>query len=235
MIRRFTLLLLLSLLVAVPAYARQAATPPTGQWIGTLPAGPGLEMEINLAQKGGQWHGTVSIPQQNAKGVPLGDVTVKGKAVSFAIKGAPGDPRFSGTLSDDGKTISGNFTQGGGTLPLSLAYKGQPKFEVAQKSTPITKDLEGTWEGTLDANGTMLRLRLRLTNGTSGATGVLVSIDQGNAEIPITTITQEKTRLKLALSMISGAFDGELKGGEIAGTWTQGPMSRPLVFKRAAK
>jgi hypothetical protein len=35
--------------------------------------------------------------------------------------------------------------------------------------------------------------------------------------------------------MISGTFAGEVKGGEIAGTWSQGPLSLPLVFKRAAK
>ena len=64
---------------------------------------------------------------------------------------------------------------------------------------------------------------------------MLVSIAQNNVEIPISTITQENARLKLILSTISGAFDGELKDGELAGTWTQGPISRPLVFKRAAK
>ena len=76
----------------------------------------------------------------------------------------------------------------------------------------MTKDVEGTWEGTLDVNGTTLRLRLNLTNASAGATGVLVSVDQNNVEIPISTITQENARLKLILSTISGAFDGELKG-----------------------
>ena len=33
--------------------------------------------------------------------------------------------------------------------------------------------------------------------------------------------------------MVSGGFDGEIKGDEIAGTWTQGGGSLPLVFKRA--
>ena len=32
--------------------------------------------------------------------------------------------------------------------------------------------------------------------------------------------------------MVSGGFDGELKGDEIAGTWTQGALSLPLAFKR---
>jgi len=235
MIRR-SALLCLALLLAVPAvHARQAAPPGTGQWIGTLPAGPGLEMEINLASKGAEWYGTISVPQQGTKGLPLGEVTVKSQTVTFAMKGAPGDPRFSGALSDDGKTITGTFTQGGGSLPLSLAWKGEPKFEVPQKSTPVTKDVEGTWEGTLDVNGTTLRMRLNLANGAAGAMGVLVSLDQNNVEIPISTITQENARLKLILSTISGAFDGELKGGELTGTWSQGPISRPLVFKRAAK
>ena len=67
----------------------------------------------------------------------------------------------------------------------------------------MTKDFEGTWEGTLDVNGTMLRLRVTIANGSAGATGVLVSLDQNNVEIPISTITQEKARLKLILSTIS--------------------------------
>ena len=33
--------------------------------------------------------------------------------------------------------------------------------------------------------------------------------------------------------MVSGGFDGEIKESEIAGTWTQGPGSLPLVFKQA--
>jgi hypothetical protein len=235
MTRRVALFCLVSLLTASASHARQAAPPPSGQWIGTLPAGPGLEMEFNLARKGTEWYGTISVPQQGTKGLPLGEVTVKGQTVTLAIKGAPGDPRFSGTLSEDGKTISGTFTQGDGSLPLSLAWKGEPKFEVAQKSTPVTKDLEGTWDGALNVNGTTLRLRLNLANGAGGATGVLVSLDQNNAEMPITTITQDNARVKLLLAAISAAFEGELKGGELAGTWTQGPNSMPLVFKRAAK
>jgi hypothetical protein len=231
---RRSALLCFVLLLAPAVHARQAATPPSGQWVGTLPAGPGLEMEINLARKGAAWYGTISVPQQGTKGLPLA-VTVMEKTLTFAIKGAPGDPQFSGALSDDGKTISGTFTQGGGSLPLSLAWKGEAKFEVPEKSTPLTKDFEGTWEGTLDVNGTLLRLRLNLANGSPGATGVLVSLDQNNMEVPISTITQASTRVKLILSAISGAFEGELKGGELAGTWTQGPLSRPLVFKRAAK
>jgi hypothetical protein len=216
------------------AHARQA-TGAAGHWVGTL-QGPGLEMEVDISSKSANvWTGTVSIPAQGVKWVPLAELTIKGSAVSFAIKGAPGDPRFSGTLAADAKTISGDFSQGGATMPLTLTRKGDPQFEVREKSTPIAKDIEGTWEGSLDIKGTILRLVLKLANGPNGATGTLISLDQNNLELPISTITQQGPKLKLVLTMISGTFEGEVKGAEIAGTWTQGALTLPLVFKRPAK
>jgi hypothetical protein len=215
--------------------ASQATLGPSGHWVGSLEAGQTIGMEIDLATKNGAWYGTISVPSQGSRGVPLADLVVKGNTISFAIKGAPGDPNYSGTIGADGKTITGTFSQGGGSLPLTFERKGEAKFEIPQKSTPITKDLEGSWEGTLDVKGTLLRLVLKLANGPEGATGVLVSLDQNNVEIPVSTVTQEGSKLKLLITMISGTFDGELKGGELAGTWTQGPLTLPLVFKRAAK
>lgn len=218
------------------ASAGQATQGPSGHWVGSLEAGQTIGMEIDLATKnGGAWYGTISIPTQGTRGLPLSDVVVKGNTITFAIKGAPGDPGYSGTLSADGKTITGTFSQGGGSLPLTFERKGDAKFEVPQKSTPITNDLVGNWEGTLDVKGTMLRLALKLANGADGATGTIVSLDQGNIEIPIATITQDGSKVKLLITMISGTFDGELKGGELTGTWAQGPLNLPLVFKRAAK
>ena len=216
--------------------AQAASTAPAGHWVGAIEAGAGIEVEVDLATKaGGAWYGTISIPSQGTRGVSLHDLTVKGPVISFAIKGAPGDPQYSGTLSQDGKTITGTFMQGGGSVPLMLAWKGDAKFDVPAKSTQITKELEGSWEGTLDVKGTMLRLVLKLTNGAGGATGTLTSVDQNNVEIPVSTITQDGTRLNLVVTMISGSFAGELKGGELTGTWTQGPLSLPLVFRRPAK
>jgi hypothetical protein len=218
------------------AAASQATQGPSGHWVGSLEAGQSIGVEIDLATKsGGAWYGTISIPTQGTRGVPLADLVVKGNAISFAIKGAPGDPNYTGTLAADGKTITGTFSQGGGSLPLTLERKGDAKFDIPQKSTPITKELEGSWEGTLDVKGTLLRLVLKLANGPEGATGVLVSLDQNNIEIPVATVTQEGAKVKLLVTMISGTFDGELKGGELAGTWTQGPLNLPLVFKRSAK
>ena len=112
-------------------------------------------------------------------------------------------------------------------------WKGEAQFETARKNPAVSKALLGTWEGTLDVQGKLLRLVLTLANGPDGATGKLVSLDQNNFEMPVTTVAEEGARLKLTISMVSGGFDGEVKGSEIAGTWTQGPGSLPLTFKRA--
>jgi len=215
------------------AVAQQPAPAPTGHWVGTLEAGASLGVEVDLARQGANaWRGTFSVPAQGQKGIPLSDLRVKDRSVEFAIQGGMGDPRFKGELSADGKTITGTFSQAGGSLPLTLTWKGEPQFEAPVKNAAVSKALLGTWEGTLDANGKMLRLVLTLANGPKGATGTLVSVDQNNVEIPVTRITEEGSRVKLVVTMVSGGFEGDVKGDEIAGTWTQGPGSLPLVFKR---
>jgi len=211
----------------------QPAPAGTGHWVGSIDAGPGLTVEVDLARQGADaWRGTITIPPQGVKGVPLGDIAVKDGTVEFTIKGPQGQPHFKGQLSEDGKTLSGTFTQGGGSVPMAMTWKGEPQFEATVKNAAVSPALLGTWEGTLDVKGTALRLVLTLANGPDGATGTLVSVDQGGAEIPVTKITEKGSHLSLTVSMISGGFEGDLKDPELAGTWTQGPLSLPLTFKR---
>jgi uncharacterized protein len=226
-----------ALTMAAPVtFAQPAPTAaPAGHWEGTLEVpGQTLAIQIDLAKKGATWDGTISIPAQGLKGVPLANIQITGDKASFAITGPPGDPVFNGDVAKDGQTISGTFSQGGGTIPFKLTRTGDAKFEAPLKSTPITKDLEGSWEGTLDAGGKSLRLVLKLANqAKTGATGTLTSVDQGNAEIPITAIVQAGTHLTVTVRTISGTYEGDLKGGQLIGTWTQGPKGMPLTFSRA--
>ena len=67
------------------------------------------------------------------------------------------------------------------------------------------------------------------------AAGTLVSLDQGGAETPITSIAQTAAHLKLTVATIGASYDGDLKEQQVAGTWTQGPGSLPLTFKRPVK
>jgi hypothetical protein len=220
-----------------PAAPPQAQSGPAGHWEGAIQIpGQELQIEIDLADRGGgKWEGAINIPSQGLKAYPLSGIAVQGNTVSFLMKGVPGEPHFKGTVSKDAKSISGDFSQGGGTTTFSLAWKGEAKIAAAAKSTAITKDLEGSWEGAIDVNGKSLRLVLKLANQAGAATGTLVSVDQGGAEIPITTITQKGAHLNVAVTAVSGVFDLDMKDGQLGGTWSQGPASFPIVFKRSAK
>jgi hypothetical protein len=87
----------------------------------------------------------------------------------------------------------------------------------------------------LSVAGNQLRLIVKLANEGESARGTMVSVDQGGGEIPITQITQSGSALTLVIGPISGRYEGALKDGQLTGTWTQGPQSFPLTFKRPAK
>jgi hypothetical protein len=220
---------------AAPVVAQTAAGP-AGHWEGAIHV-PGQELAIAVdlfAHQDQTWDGAISIPAQNIKAMPLAEVTVQGDTVGFAMKGVPGDPRFKGTLASDRKSMTGAFTQGGAELTFALAWKGEATRAAPAKSTAISQDLEGSWEGAVEVNGTRLRLVFRLANREGQATGTVVSVDQGGVEIPITTIVQTGSHLRLDISTVGAAYEGDLKEGQLTGTWTQGPATLPLTLKRAA-
>ena len=206
-------------------------------WEGTIQApGQALAIVVDLAlQQSGTWMGAITIPGQGVKGFALSPLTVDGNAVTFGMKGIPGDPMFKGTLSKDLPSISGEFSQGGATMPFSLAWKGEPKIEAAPKSSAITKDLEGSWEGTLNVQGNALRLVLDLANEASGGVCSLTTVDQGGTKIPIAQISQTGAHVTLLVSTIGASYEGSITNGQIDGTWAQSGQTFPLVFKRASK
>jgi hypothetical protein len=205
-----------------------------GHWTGALDLpdhSMALQVDLDKAEKG--WIGSIAIPEQRSL-LPLDQIApAKGKW-TFHIKGVPGDPTFVGTLSDDGKTITGDFTQGPGTFPFKLTRAGDPKVEVIKSSPAVAKEFVGTWEGALEA-GQTLRLVMKMSNDDSGSKAVLISLDQGGSEIPVGSIEMSGTTLTLRVNAVGGEYQGDInkEGTEITGTWTQGGSSLPLKMKKA--
>ena len=110
-------------------------------------------------------------------------------------------------------------------LGLSCQVSGQ---------TP-TKDFEGSWQGTLEAGGTKLRLALTITKSDAGVyAGKLDSLDQ-NATIPIDTITVNSDAVRWEIKSPAIVFEGVLnkERTELTGKFTQGGEQFPLTFKRS--
>jgi len=105
-----------------------------GHWHGTIEI-PGMKLEVNLDfsfKPDGSWAGDISIPAQKAKDLPLSNISMSGKEVSFAIAGVPGNPTFKGIISDDGTKITGDFSQSGKTFPFILKREASRSARAKQ-------------------------------------------------------------------------------------------------------
>ncbi len=229
----------LAVLLVPSALAAQTLADPSGHWVGAVLA-PNMEVpiEVDLAKDSTGLSGTFANPSQNLRGLPLGSIAVVGREVSFQVRGsAPGERAFKGTLSDDGQSLSGDYSQGGYTIPFVLARKGDAQFEAPVRNAAISKTLEGTWNGAIEAGGVQRRIVLNLVNRPDGtSSGHFLSVDEG-LEIPISVITQKASGVVLEVKALGGSYAGTLDaaGAEMAGTWTQGAAAVPLTLRRAGQ
>jgi hypothetical protein len=195
-------------------------------------------MSVDLARgTGGAWTGSVDLGPM-AKGLPLSDIASTGNSVHFAVKNVPGAPSFDGKLAADGASMAGQASFGGQTTTFKVTRKGEAKVAEPPKSTPVSKELVGKWHGALEAGGTTLHLILNITTQPDGAGGgTLTSVDQGNAEIPLSQVTQNGRAVTFGSLVIGGSFSGELNeaGTELKGQWTQGPNQLPLALTKTTE
>lgn len=106
----------------------------SGKWKGQIEI-PGMNLEITIdfsKDKSSEWSGSIDIPAQQARDLPLADISVDNKNVSFKISGIPGDPTFNGIVSQEGDSINGKFSQGGQTFDFYLVRE---EIEEAEEKT----------------------------------------------------------------------------------------------------
>jgi pimeloyl-ACP methyl ester carboxylesterase len=102
---------------SLPAAADESAF--AGYWDGSIALpGTALGIRVHFGHKDGVWTGTIDIPMQGARDLPLDNIVVSGDSITFAIAGVPGSPTFNGVL--DGDTIAGPFSQSGQTFSFEL-------------------------------------------------------------------------------------------------------------------
>lgn len=119
---RFVILLCL---LSVLAFAQSQIV---GHWEGAIQL-PGAALAIQVDVKteaDGKLAAAITIPQQGARDMALGNVSFNAGELAFAIPNIPGDPQFRGKLSADGQKIEGTFTQGGQRFPCNLERKADP-------------------------------------------------------------------------------------------------------------
>jgi pimeloyl-ACP methyl ester carboxylesterase len=108
---------------------------------------------------------------------------------------------------------------------------------IASAQTPSKQTAEDpveSWVGTLDVGPMKLRLRLDVQRDENGQlAGTLISVDQGNASIPLDAISVSDQEMSFESKMLKASYTGTLNeaADEVTGTFTQLGRDLPLTLK----
>jgi len=216
--------------------SRSVTRDPQGHWVGAVQTGDQeIGVEIDLFKNSqGEFGGTFGQPADHVKGLPLSTVNVDAGSLHFVIHGNLGPSTFDATLSDDGQIMSGTVAVADNSVPFELRRTGDPNIDSAPKSGHVSKELEGTWNGTLDTGEKQLRLILSIANDPDGsASGTVRSPDGSGIAIPMSMI-QNDANVTLNVPSVDASFVGSLdtRRAELVGKWTQGTFVQPVTFQR---
>ncbi len=127
---------LIVLMTAIPVLASSALI---GRWEGKVEVQQSwLDVIVHFAEGDTGLVGTVDLPMQNKEGQPVSDITVDSNAVSFSAPIMNG-VTFSGLLSENDSTLTGDMLQGEQTYPFTLTLTEAPEAEEgADQETPDT-------------------------------------------------------------------------------------------------
>lgn len=168
---------------APPASATAPAFNPkdiADTWQGTLHAGQDLRTVLKVTKDDkGAYKGVFYSIDQGAQPLNVDSVTLDGSTVKFTLNLIGG--KFEGNLSSDGKTITGNWSQGPNPIPLVLA-RATPEtaWEIPAPpppAKPMAADADPSFEvATIkpnDSGATQLQgLNIRGRNFTTRAASV---------------------------------------------------------------
>lgn len=154
----------------------QIPTSIAGDWYGTLDAGPQKLPVVFHIQPDGS--ATMESPAQMARALPA-TATLKDGKLRFELRVAP--IGFDGALSADGKTLVGEWTQGGASLPLSMS-RTAPVLNRPQTPKPPFPYREEQLTYPNPASGLMLAGTLTLPEGKGPFPAVILISGSGTQD-----------------------------------------------------
>jgi pimeloyl-ACP methyl ester carboxylesterase len=135
---------------------------------------------------------------------------------------------------------------GNSCLALAISFFNLAFFSTASAQTPAlhkpqphrgSSMLAGHWTGSLQAGEAVLHLVLHVSRAEDGSFRATIdSLGQGVYGIEVTSLAQKDSTLHFNVASVGASYEGKFAAdhGSIAGEWTQGSASLPLVFHRQA-
>jgi len=223
------------LLLSLVSISACFAAGPVGDWNGTLKAYADLRLTLHVQQEGGAYKATIDSIDQGAKGIPVSNATFDGKKLKLTLDVIKAS--YEGDLSDDGKTITGKWSQNDGSIPLTFYVAGtEPKEKQApDQSSATVAPLLGVWTGVLDTGSNKLNVRFTLTKENNGQIkGAFDSIDQRANGMPMSGMSLAESKFHFDLRGVAGSYDGDVSDGKIKGTWKQEGAELPLEWAQSS-
>jgi hypothetical protein len=224
-------------------YAPRKDSDVQGYWQGTLQAGKTpLRVALKIAERtNGVFRAVFNSLDQGGLDIEATAVTCHAPTLKAEFGGIGG--AFEGTVDSGDRVITGNWTQGNATLPLTLERANAQTAAATDAAIEMEKDythtgpndLPGHWQGTLEIKeaGVKLRLALNIAKLPDGKFSCsMVSLDQGAAEVPASAIQYAPPNIRVEWSSIGAAYNGKLENGKLTGAFRQGGAAFPLMFER---
>jgi hypothetical protein len=199
---------------AAPAAAAQDIA---GTWQGKLKvdANTALMVQFTFARKpDGGWIATLNSPDSGAiKNVAANAVSLNNGVVKVEVAALSGS--FNGTFK--GRSIEGQWTQPGGTLPLVLSPYEKP--QIAKVDMEV---LSGSWHGQLKIPEGAFTFVVRFKPGDQGEVGgSLAVLEQGGTQIPLSDVDFANGTLSFKVPLVRGEFTGTYANSTFTGAWKQ--------------
>ncbi len=212
-----------------------AASPVAGDWIGTIHAGAAeLRVVLHVKEADGKLTATLDSIDQGSKDIPIDSISFVDSKLTFDSNQIGG--HYEGTYDAAKPVISGTWSQGGNSLPLNfLPYVEKPK---QARAGPAAKpsDIDGTWEGKVDAGGQAIRVVFHLkTNEDGELTATTDSPDQGGFGLPVSSVKREGKSLRMEIKGVGATYQGTINEAKnkVDGSLAQGGGEMPLVLEKA--
>ena len=206
----------------VGAFA-QPGPPVAGDYAGVL--GGALHVRLHvIAAPDGALSCKLDSVDQGAMGIPCADFKIEGASVSFRVPAVNGT--WQGTLSADGTSLSGTWSQG---TPQPLNFT-RDAFVPAEKPSAV----DGIWLGAVKVGDLSLHAQIRVKSDHAGREYCSFdSLDQSAFDLPCEQVGLQGDQFSFAVPKLGGRWSGKLAadGRTLTGLWTQNG-AYPLNFAR---
>lgn len=195
-----------------------------GDYAGVLAGALHLKLHVTAAPDG-SLSGTLDSIDQGANGIPCADFKVEGDTFSFRVP--PVNGSWKGTVSADGTTLKGTWTQG---RSMDLTFT-RDTFVAAEKPSIV----DGVWLGSVQVGGRALRSQIKVKSDRSGSEFCSFdSLDQGVVDWECANASLNESDFSFDVPKVRGKWSGKLSPDHqtLAGSWTQSGQTYPLDFSK---